>query len=298
MRNAKTLYQLIFFLLLVDSSDVDRREGGHRHLYHMALTDQLVIDATTHGGRARFLNHSCEPNCRIENWIVGRERRIGIFSERSIGADAELTIDYQYARTQGKCAVQQMCFCGAATCEGFIGWKRRGKKGNAGRASTSSKSSASASSLEPVSSSLSRLLPSTKRNRQAPVAAAACDRSREENVCFSCLDDDSGQLLICEEFFTRGVPCTKVYHLACLYLDRAPSGRFRCPWHSCDVCAKTDGCFTHCISCTSAWCKKHVPSAYSSDEFLQFVVGGDDANIQKRFILCSHCNLDVRFIFR
>ena len=72
-----------------------RREGGHRHLYHMALTDQLVIDATTHGGRARFMNHSCEPNCRIENWVVGRERRIGVFSARAIGEDEELTIDYQ-----------------------------------------------------------------------------------------------------------------------------------------------------------------------------------------------------------
>ena len=61
----------------------------------MALTDQLVIDATTHGGRARFVNHSCEPNCRIENWVVGRERRIGVFSARAIGADEELTIDYQ-----------------------------------------------------------------------------------------------------------------------------------------------------------------------------------------------------------
>jgi histone-lysine N-methyltransferase SETD2 len=61
----------------------------------MALTDQLVIDATTHGSRARFLNHSCEPNCRIENWAVGRERRIGVFSARPIAAGEELTIDYQ-----------------------------------------------------------------------------------------------------------------------------------------------------------------------------------------------------------
>jgi hypothetical protein len=61
----------------------------------MKLTDHLVIDATTHGGLARFLNHSCEPNCRIENWLVGRERRIGVFAARAIGADEELTIDYQ-----------------------------------------------------------------------------------------------------------------------------------------------------------------------------------------------------------
>jgi hypothetical protein len=82
-------------VLIAESSDIGLREGGHRHLYHMALTDQLVIDATTHGGRARFVNHSCEPNCRIENWVVGRERRIGVFSARAIGADEELTIDYQ-----------------------------------------------------------------------------------------------------------------------------------------------------------------------------------------------------------
>ena len=71
------------------------RKGGHQHLYHMELTDQLVIDATKFGSPARFLNHSCEPNCRIENWAVGRERRIGVFSARPIAAGDELTIDYQ-----------------------------------------------------------------------------------------------------------------------------------------------------------------------------------------------------------
>jgi hypothetical protein len=86
---------------VIENDECERRiqealkEGGHRHLYHMALTDQLVIDATTHGSRARFLNHSCEPNCRIENWAVGRERRIGVFSARPIAAGEELTIDYQ-----------------------------------------------------------------------------------------------------------------------------------------------------------------------------------------------------------
>jgi hypothetical protein len=89
------------------------------------------------------------------------------------------------------------------------------------------------------------------------------------------------------------VPCPKVFHPACLYLDRAPSGRFCCPWHSCDVC-KNGRCFTYCLACVSSWCKPHTPAEYGSDDRLQFLVG-DCANSQIRFVVCDHCTLDVRF---
>lgn len=36
------------------------------------------------GGKARFINHSCEPNCRTRVLRYGGESRIGIFSLRNI----------------------------------------------------------------------------------------------------------------------------------------------------------------------------------------------------------------------
>lgn len=44
---------------------------GLKHTYIMDLSKNEVIDATKKGGTARFINHSCEPNCKTEKWQVG-----------------------------------------------------------------------------------------------------------------------------------------------------------------------------------------------------------------------------------
>jgi hypothetical protein len=38
-------------------------------------SERLVIDATTDGNKARFLNHSCQPSCSLEKWMVHGEER-------------------------------------------------------------------------------------------------------------------------------------------------------------------------------------------------------------------------------
>jgi histone-lysine N-methyltransferase ASH1L len=47
---------------------------GERHHFHcLNLDGGLVIDAGRTGGEARFINHSCDPNCVIEKWsVLGR----------------------------------------------------------------------------------------------------------------------------------------------------------------------------------------------------------------------------------
>jgi SET domain-containing protein len=64
--------------------------------YVMYLSSELWIDAGRYGGHARFINHSCEPNCVVERWIVGDELRLGVFAKRQILVGKELTIDYNY----------------------------------------------------------------------------------------------------------------------------------------------------------------------------------------------------------
>ena len=36
----------------------------------MSLGDGLMLDAKAMGSIARFANHSCDPNCELQKWIV------------------------------------------------------------------------------------------------------------------------------------------------------------------------------------------------------------------------------------
>lgn len=47
-----------------------RKYQTERRLYIMALGDGIYLDARHKGGLARFINHSCDPNCRVERWKV------------------------------------------------------------------------------------------------------------------------------------------------------------------------------------------------------------------------------------
>ena len=48
------------------------------------LDENTVIDATICGGLARYINHSCNPNCVAESVQIDRENRIIIFAKRDI----------------------------------------------------------------------------------------------------------------------------------------------------------------------------------------------------------------------
>ncbi|KAG0032565.1 histone methyltransferase set2 [Podila clonocystis] len=96
--------------------------AGVEHFYFMSLQADEVIDATKKGCLARFINHSCNPNCHLEKWVVGPKLRIGIFSIKQIYAGDELTFDYQFERYGVEA---QKCYCGEANCTGFIGRNNR-----------------------------------------------------------------------------------------------------------------------------------------------------------------------------
>ncbi|XP_003371827.1 histone-lysine N-methyltransferase, H3 lysine-36 specific [Trichinella spiralis] len=70
---------------------------ANTHQYPMQLTSGLVIDATSFGNAARFINHSCDPNCRAEKWMVEGKHRLAIVANRDISKGEELTLDYGYA---------------------------------------------------------------------------------------------------------------------------------------------------------------------------------------------------------
>ena len=95
-------------------------EEGIKHFYFMSLTQGEFVDATKKGNLGRFCNHSCNPNCFVDKWVVGGKLRMGIFAERKIKAGEELTFNYNVDRYG---ADPQPCYCSEPNCTGFIGGK-------------------------------------------------------------------------------------------------------------------------------------------------------------------------------
>uniref|UniRef100_K3WJZ6 Histone-lysine N-methyltransferase n=1 Tax=Globisporangium ultimum (strain ATCC 200006 / CBS 805.95 / DAOM BR144) TaxID=431595 RepID=K3WJZ6_GLOUD len=102
------------------------RYHNEKHRYMMVLSGGEVIDATRMGGYARFINHSCEPNCGVEKWDVNGEERCGIFALRDIHSDEELTFDYKF-ESFSKLEMHE-CLCGSVNCRKIFGMNNRSVK--------------------------------------------------------------------------------------------------------------------------------------------------------------------------
>ncbi|KAF2084684.1 hypothetical protein K490DRAFT_75642 [Saccharata proteae CBS 121410] len=95
-------------------------QEGIKHFYFMSLSKGEFVDATKKGNLGRFCNHSCNPNCYVDKWVVGDKLRMGIFAERNIKAGEELVFNYNVDRYG---ADPQPCYCDEPNCTGFIGGK-------------------------------------------------------------------------------------------------------------------------------------------------------------------------------
>ncbi len=56
----------------------------------------LWIDGTKTQSQAKYMNHSCEPNCKLEQWAVGGLPRMCFFAIEDILSGDELTFDYNW----------------------------------------------------------------------------------------------------------------------------------------------------------------------------------------------------------
>jgi len=108
---------------LITDSEADRRFGklheNSSHTMLFSVEGGMVIDATRGGNSARWINHSCAPNCEIEE----ESQRIFIEARRDIRPGEELTYDYNLqigeAHTQ-KAKLEHACLCGARRCRGTM----------------------------------------------------------------------------------------------------------------------------------------------------------------------------------
>ena len=98
----------------------DDHAGGAHHTFLFTVSRKIVIDATVDGNEARFINHSCDPNC--ESVIEGG--RVFIEAGTAIKTGAELTYDYAYTRDGTETEEEETglygCRCGAKSCRGTI----------------------------------------------------------------------------------------------------------------------------------------------------------------------------------
>ena len=117
----------------ISHTEADKRYDdtgmGRHHTFLFSVGRSMVIDAAVGGNDARFINHSCAPNCEA----VDDKKRIYIEAIRDIAEGEELTYDYAYERDGTEDEEWEklyMCRCGAATCRGTIlaPKKVRGKK--------------------------------------------------------------------------------------------------------------------------------------------------------------------------
>lgn len=90
--------------------------------YFLTVDSELTIDAGPKGNLARFINHSCEPNCETMLWTVGGAQSVGLFAIKDIKAGEELTFNYNF---ESKSDEKKVCHCNASKCSGFIGQKYR-----------------------------------------------------------------------------------------------------------------------------------------------------------------------------
>ncbi|XP_057683415.1 histone-lysine N-methyltransferase 2A-like isoform X2 [Corythoichthys intestinalis] len=100
----------------------DKREkyydGKGIGCYMFRIDDFDVVDATMQGNAARFINHSCEPNCYSRVINVDGRKHIVIFALRKIYRGEELTYDYKFPIEDDESKL--LCNCAARRCRRYL----------------------------------------------------------------------------------------------------------------------------------------------------------------------------------
>ncbi|XP_047704629.1 histone-lysine N-methyltransferase 2C isoform X12 [Prionailurus viverrinus] len=93
-------------------------ESQNRGVYMFRMDSDHVIDATLTGGPARYINHSCAPNCVAEVVTFERGHKIIISSNRRIQKGEELCYDYKFDFEDDQHKIP--CHCGAVNCRKWM----------------------------------------------------------------------------------------------------------------------------------------------------------------------------------
>lgn len=123
-------------LLTHDEADEQYGDGGETgHTFLFTLNEQYILDANTRGNDARWINHSCDPNCQAvlyENQNGDRKKdRVVIETLREIKRGEELTYDYGITlevRHTARLKKIWACRCGSPNCTGTMLKSKQARK--------------------------------------------------------------------------------------------------------------------------------------------------------------------------
>ncbi len=103
------------------------------HTFFFELSDGNVIDGGSGNNAARWINHSCDPNCES---FEDENDRVWIQAIRNIAKGEELSYDYKLSvdgKLKKKELADYVCHCGSEKCRGYLiklKKKKKDKKGN------------------------------------------------------------------------------------------------------------------------------------------------------------------------
>ena len=108
---------------VITPGEADRRypfdESTPHHTFLFAVNSRKIIDAAHHGNVARWINHSCDPNCEA----LVEKGRVFIYSLRDIKKGEELGYDYFFVLDEPhnkKMKALYPCRCGSKNCRGTL----------------------------------------------------------------------------------------------------------------------------------------------------------------------------------
>lgn len=91
------------------------------HTFFFSLSSGKIIDGGNRGTDARWINHSCAPNCETQENDAGT--RVHIIALRDIPAGEELFYDYGLimdGKITKKLQKEYQCLCGNPACRGTM----------------------------------------------------------------------------------------------------------------------------------------------------------------------------------
>ncbi|XP_075224627.1 nuclear receptor binding SET domain protein isoform X2 [Lycorma delicatula] len=236
---------------MIDEEEYQRRlkkmhQANDENYYFLTIDKDRMLDAGPKGNVARFMNHSCQPNCETQKWTVNGDTRVGLFALCDIPAHSELVFNYNLESIGTD---KKPCMCGAPNCSGFIGVK----------ASKNTNGEEEKKTVQ-VKKGVNKKV---KLNKT----------SSSDDVCFMC--GEGGELLLCDS-----KACPKGYHLSCLKRTKWPQGKWLCPWHQCNVCSK--GRVKRCTYCVNSYCPNHVDGNIRLDDILGLVCSKHDDKVDSK----------------
>lgn len=95
------------------------RGDGIASSYLFRLDPIMVIDASHQGNLARFINHSCDPNCVAKTISLNGSKRIVMYAKKNLRAGEEITYDYKFP-TEKDPEKKVKCLCGSSYCRKYL----------------------------------------------------------------------------------------------------------------------------------------------------------------------------------